>query len=84
MEKEHIQEAAQIASEASGGNWTPAAIVGSLLGLIIVLLLSIYARDRRSNDKRHEDNEGMINELRKISITQGEILAELKGRVSAK
>ena len=91
METEHIHEITKVANEAAVGNWIPAAIVGSLLGLIIILLLAIYGKDKKSNNKRHEDSEKLIqslasnhDELSKITITQGNILAELKGKVEAR
>ena len=91
MEKQHLQETVMLANEASLGNWFPAALVGTLLSLIILLLLSIYKRDKKSNEKRHQDNEKIIKdlaenhkELSKVATTQGLILAELKGNFEAK
>lgn len=63
MEKEQVQEVIKIVNEANGGNWTPAAIVGSLLGVIIVLLLYIYVRDRKDSERKHETHGTNIAKL---------------------
>jgi len=57
MEKDHIIEGNKVMVEASGGNWIPAAIVGTLFTVIILLLLYIYNRDRKLSNRRHRDSE---------------------------
>lgn len=63
MDEQQIKEVGQIIVEAGGGNWIPAAVVGSLMSVIVILLLYIYSRDRRSSDRRHKEAEATQEKL---------------------
>jgi hypothetical protein len=63
MDKEQVQEVVKIINEANSGNWIPMAVVGSLFGIIIVLLLYIYNRDRKISVYKHRDIEEIQSRL---------------------
>ena len=63
MNEEQAQEIVKIINEANTGNWIPIAIVGSLFGIIIVLLLYIYNRDRKISLYKHRDIEEIQSRL---------------------
>lgn len=88
MEEKHISEVGKVIVEASNGNWIPAAVVGSLFTVIILLLLYIYNRDRKSSDKRHNDSEEQLKvltdiatELKADKVSKDRELRELKADV---
>ena len=63
MNKEQAQDIVKIINEANTGNWIPMAVVGSLFGIIIVLLLYIYNRDRKISIYKHRDIEEIQSRL---------------------
>lgn len=63
MDKEQVQEVVKIINEANSGNWIPMAVVGSLFGIIILLLLYIYNRDRKTSIYKHRDIEEIQSRL---------------------
>jgi aspartokinase len=63
MDKEQVQEVVKIINEANSGNWIPMAVVSSLFGIIIVLLLYIYNRDRKISVYKHRDIEEIQSRL---------------------
>jgi hypothetical protein len=63
MKPEHVTETARVITEANNGNWIPAAVVGSLFMVIIMLLLYVYNKDRKTSYYRHKDTEGIQNKL---------------------
>ena len=63
MDKEQVHEVVKIINEANSGNWIPMAVVGSLFGIIIVLLLYIYNRDRKISVYKHRDIEEIQSRL---------------------
>jgi len=63
MDKEQVQEVVKIINEANSGNWIPMAVVGSLFGIIILLLLYIYNRDRKISIYKHRDIEEIQSRL---------------------
>ena len=63
---------------------TTIAIVSSVFGGMIVLLLYIWNMTQRNNDKRHEQsekrheaNEILIAKLTEMTVQQGNLLAKL-------
>jgi len=63
MDKEQVQEVVKIINEANSGNWIPMAVVGSLFGIIVILLLYIYNRDRKISVYKHRDIEEIQSRL---------------------
>ena len=63
MDKEQVQEVVKIINEANSGNWIPMAVVGSLFGIIILLLLYIYNRDRKISIYKHRGIEEIQSRL---------------------
>lgn len=63
MNKEQVQEVVKIINEANTGNWIPMAVVGSLFGIIILLLLYIYNKDRKISIYKHRDIEEIQSRL---------------------
>jgi hypothetical protein len=63
MTEEQVQEVVKIINEANSGNWIPMAVVGSLFGIIILLLLYIYNRDRKISIYKHRDIEEIQSRL---------------------
>ena len=63
MDKEQVQEVVKIINEANSGNWIPMAVVGSLFGIIILLLLYIYNKDRKTSIYKHRDIEEIQSRL---------------------
>jgi aspartokinase len=63
MDKEQVQEVVKIINEANSGNLIPMAVVSSLFGIIIVLLLYIYNRDRKISVYKHRDIEEIQSRL---------------------
>ena len=63
MNKEQVQEVVKIINEANSGNWIPMAVVGSLFGIIILLLLYIYNKDRKTSIYKHRDIEEIQSRL---------------------
>jgi len=63
MDKEQVQEVVKIINEANSGNWIPMAVVGSLFGIILLLLLYIYNRDRKISIYKHRDIEEIQSRL---------------------
>ena len=63
MDKEQVQEVVKIIHEANSGNGIPMAVVGSLFGIIILLLLYIYNRDRKISIYKHRDIEEIQSRL---------------------
>ena len=80
MNKEQVQEVVKIINEANSGNWLPIAVVGSLFGIIIVLLLYIYNRDRKISVYKHRD----IDEIQSRLSTNNEKLTILVNRHDVK
>jgi len=80
MDKEQVQEIVKIINEANTGNWIPIAIVGSLFGIIIVLLLYIYNRDRKISLYKHRD----IDEIQSRLSSNNEKLTILVNRHDVK
>ena len=80
MDKEQAQEIVKIINEANSGNWIPIAIVGSLFGIIIVLLLYIYNRDRKISLYKHRD----IDEIQSRLSSNNEKLTILVNRHDVK
>ena len=80
MNKEQAQEIVKIINEANSGNWIPIAIVGSLFGIIIVLLLYIYNRDRKISLYKHRD----IDEIQSRLSSDNEKLTILVNRHDVK
>jgi hypothetical protein len=80
MNKEQGQEIVKIINEANTGNWIPIAIVGSLFGIIIVLLLYIYNRDRKISLYKHRD----IDEIQSRLSSNNEKLTILVNRHDVK
>ena len=80
MNKEQVQEVVKIINEANTGNWIPIAIVGSLFGIIIVLLLYIYNRDRKISLYKHRD----IDEIQSRLSSNNEKLTILVNRHDVK
>jgi len=80
MDKEQIQEVVKIINEANSGNWIPMAVVGSLFGIIIVLLLYIYNRDRKISVYKHRD----IDEIQSRLSSNNEKLTILVNRHDVK
>ena len=58
-----VQEVVKIINEANSGNWLPIAVVGSLFGIIVLLLLYIYNRDRKISVYKHRDIEEIQSRL---------------------
>ena len=63
MDKEQVQEVVKIINEANNGNWIPIAVVGSLFGIIVLLLLYIYNKDRKISIYKHKDIEDIQSKL---------------------
>ena len=63
MDKEQVQEVVKIINEANSGNWIPMAVVGSLFGIIVILLLYIYNRDRKISVYKHREIEEIQSRL---------------------
>jgi len=80
MNKEQAQDIVKIINEANTGNWIPIAIVGSLFGIIIVLLLYIYNRDRKISLYKHRD----IDEIQSRLSSNNEKLTILVNRHDVK
>lgn len=80
MNKEQAQEVVKIMNEANSGNWIPMAVVGSLFGIIIVLLLYIYNRDRKISLYKHRD----IDEIQSRLSSNNEKLTILVNRHDVK
>lgn len=80
MNKEQVQEVVKIINEANTGNWIPMAVVGSLFGIIIVLLLYIYNRDRKISLYKHRD----IDEIQSRLSSNNEKLTILVNRHDVK
>ncbi len=80
MNEEQVQEVVKIINEANTGNWIPIAIVGSLFGIIIVLLLYIYNRDRKISLYKHRD----IDEIQSRLSSNNEKLTILVNRHDVK
>jgi hypothetical protein len=80
MDKEQVQEVVKIINEANSGNWIPMAVVGSLFGIIIVLLLYIYNRDRKISLYKHRD----IDEIQSRLSSNNEKLTILVNRHDVK
>jgi hypothetical protein len=80
MDKEQVQEVVKIINEANSGNWIPMAVVGSLFGIIIVLLLYIYNRDRKISVYKHRD----IDEIQSRLSSNNEKLTILVNRHDVK
>ena len=80
MNKEQAQEIVKIINEANTGNWIPIAIVSSLFGIIIVLLLYIYNRDRKISLYKHRD----IDEIQSRLSSNNEKLTILVNRHDVK
>jgi len=80
MNKEQVQEVFKIMNEANSGNWLPIAVVGFLFGIIIVLLLYIYKRDRKISLYKHKD----IDEIQSRLSSNNEKLTILVNRHDVK
>ena len=80
MDKDQVQEVVKIINEANSGNWIPMAVVGSLFGIIIVLLLYIYNRDRKISVYKHRD----IDEIQSRLSSNNEKLTILVNRHDVK
>tara|TARA_R100000951_G_scaffold78118_1_gene65931 strand:+ start:1020 stop:1301 length:282 start_codon:yes stop_codon:yes gene_type:complete len=80
MNKEQTQEIVKIINEANTGNWIPMAVVGSLFGIIILLLLYIYNKDRKISIYKHKD----IDEIQSRLSSNNEKLTILVNRHDVK
>ena len=80
MNKEQVQEVVKIINEANSGNWIPMAVVGSLFGIIILLLLYIYNKDRKTSIYKHRD----IDEIQSRLSSNNEKLTILVNRHDVK
>ena len=57
---------------------TAIAITSSVFGAIIILLVYIWNLTQKANEKRHEENERLINDLVKSKHTNDLILQKLE------
>ena len=80
MNESQIAELQKSIELAQAGQWMPATIVAGFLGLIIVLLLYIYRKDRSVSDKRHTDSEEQL----KIAIESNQKLTVIVERHDVK
>jgi len=60
---EHLKELSTAIEYAKDGYWMPLAIICVLFMVIIVLLVVQWNNYKKSNEKRHEENEVLIKEL---------------------
>ena len=73
MNQDQINESIELIKQVNeNGGWFPASIVASLIGLIIVLLLSLYKRDKAYSNKRMRECENnqkqLIDSNQKLTI----------------
>jgi hypothetical protein len=73
MKPEHVTEGIELINQVSDNNgWFPASIVAGLLSLIILLLLSLYKRDRKFSEIRikefEENQKSLIESNQKLTI----------------
>ena len=72
MKEEEIQKAIQ---EGLAGNFLPIGIILGLCSVVIILFVFILKIYRNNNEKRHNANEEIMNELSKSSINLEKIVA---------
>ena len=75
---EKSEELIRAIENANNGMWFPISVIIGVFGILVMLLLYIWKQSQRTNDKRHNDNEAMITELKDSHITVGKILVELQ------
>jgi hypothetical protein len=56
-------ELSTVISAAQGGYWLPFAVLSTAWGVIIGLLLYIYSRNQKENEKRHSENTAILKTL---------------------
>jgi hypothetical protein len=78
MEKKNYLEIADSAIAANNGYWLPLATLAIAFSLIIFLLLYIYKREQKQNDKRHEENEVLIKMLTESQSKISTVLTKLE------
>jgi len=78
ISKEEAQEIWKAVEAANDGYWFPLASVIFCFGLVIFLLLRIYAISQKANEERHRASEELISDLVKSKNTNDLILQELK------
>ena len=71
------EEILKMVEQAQDGYWFPMAVVGSLLGLIILLLLAFWKQSQKRNDKRHTENEEIIHGISANATTQAVLNTKL-------
>ena len=74
MDEKHIGEIEQAIESAQNGFWFPLLTIVFLFGIIITLLIFIWKRSEKANDKRHEDAEKQLAKLAEISAEQAILL----------
>jgi len=62
---EHLKELSTAIEYAKDGYWMPLAIICVLFMVIIILLVVQWNNYKKSNEKRHEENETLTKELAK-------------------
>lgn len=61
------QELATAIDAAQNGYWLPIGILATAWGVIISLLLYIYNRNQKENEKRHSENTAILKALTETS-----------------
>lgn len=77
-----LEEVQRIVEDAANGYWIPLAIVSTLFGVIILLLLHIWRQNQKTNRERHERNEKMIEGVSKTLKQVSETMIELRAKES--
>ena len=72
MKEAEIQQAI---AEGISGNFLPIGIILGLCSIVIILFIFILKIYRNNNEKRHNTNEEILNELSKSSINLEKMVA---------
>ncbi len=75
---EQTEEIIKAIESANSGVWMPIVTIASVFSLVIALLLYIWNTTQKSNDKRHADNEKLIEQNSNTSQTMSLLLVKLE------
>lgn len=77
---EQSEEILKAIESANSGMWFPIVTITAVLSVLIMLLLYIWKQSQKTNNKRHEDNEKMISELKDNTKLLSDLVIKIETR----
>ena len=77
---EELIKAIELANQGGDNVWFPIATITAVFSVVIMLLLYIWKQSQKTNNKRHEDNERVITELKTTTKLLSDLVIKIETR----